>query len=626
MYFKVSWNQEFDDLMHHLWSKYGRDLFTLDGIGDQLDLHKFAKNFFKTDSTMADLSVDANANVVAKSVIEWNFEFPKPLQRYNSYYLLWKELREAFGLEVANNIIEDQLTGRLYINDFTDVGRPYCFNYSTYDVALSGLSMSKRMLIVPPKSLQSFIRQIEQFTVYAANSTLGATGLADFLIVASIYAKRILDSSVDGNIRVRYPWKYIEELLTSFVYTINWEFRGNQSPFTNISLYDRNFLEKLCPDYVLDGEAADPSIVSSMQNLFMKIMNTELDRSPLTFPVVTACMATDEENNILDKPFRNLVAERNMKYGFINMYYGKTSTLSSCCRLRSDQDNPYFNSFGAGSTKIGSLGVVTINLPRAAQEANGSIKEFLTILQERVIEAAYINECKRRIIDKRIEGGSMPLYTLGHMALSKQYSTAGFTGLYECVSNLGFDMLSEEGQNLASIILELMNDTNDILQDKFKSPHNMEQVPAESSAVKLAKKDSMLGYNDRWHIYSNQFIPLTAESNMLTRLELQGKFDGLCSGGAICHVNVGETIDDVNKMTALMDYAAKCGVVYWAVNYAIKRCENGHVWVGKEDICPACGEAVHSTTTRVVGFFTNVNNWNPERREYDWPDRQWYSI
>ena len=124
MYLKVSWDTDFDTLMMHLWSKYGRELFTMDGIGSQLDLHKFSKNFFNNSTTTADVSVDANSNVAAHTSIEYNYELSKPLKRYNSYFLLWKELKKSYGLEFANDVIEKQLTGEIYINDFSDVALP----------------------------------------------------------------------------------------------------------------------------------------------------------------------------------------------------------------------------------------------------------------------------------------------------------------------------------------------------------------------------------------------------------------------------------------------------------------------------------------------------------------------
>jgi len=598
-------------------------MFTIDGIGDQLDLNKFAKEFFKKDSPMADVSVDSNANVVSKSVIEFNFEFPKPLQRYNSYFLLWKEMKALYGLRIANEYIELQINGSIYINDFVDVGRPYCFNFSTYDIALSGLEMSSRMVIKRPKGLESFLRQVEQFTVYAANSTLGATGLADFLIVAAWFYDRMKEIGFDHKIAVVNPKCYLKEKLSSFIYTLNWEFRGNQSPFTNVSVYDDYFLKELAPDYVIDETAPTVESIKEVQRTFLMCMNEELHRSPLTFPVTTACMSVDKDGKIRDTAFKKMVALENLEHGFINFYYGDTATLSSCCRLRSEKNNEYFNSFGAGSTKIGSLGVVTLNLPRLAHASGGVLEVFIEKLKEYIKVASDINAAKRNIIQDRIKLGAMPLYSLGHMDLSKQYATVGVNGVNECLEILGLDVLKKSGQSFLSLMLDVINDENDAHQKRTHTPHNCEQVPAESSAVKLASKDKLLGYDFGYSIYSNQFIPLTTTTNIMTRLRIQGMFDKKFSGGAVCHVNLGSQIKEVDFLLDLMDYAAECGVVYWAVNYALKRCSLNHVFVDG-DHCPECGGSVAEVFTRVVGFFTNVRHWNPTRRRDDWPLREFY--
>lgn len=989
MYFKVSWEEEFDTLMMHLWGKYGKELFTLDGIGEQMDINKFSQDFFNQSTTTADVSVDGNANVSQRTSIEYNFELPKPLRRYNSYFLLWKQLRKEFGLELANRVIEAQLNGDIYINDFTDVALPYCFNYSVYDIAVDGLNgLSNRPIVTKPKSLDTFIRQVEQFMVVAANSTLGATGIATFLLVASHYVRQIMETGYDGHVkivdvepdldmeRVRI---YLKEKLTEFIYTVNWTFRGNQSPFSNLSVYDEGFLNSLCPEYVLFGRPADPEIVKFVQEVYLDAMNEELARTPLTFPVTTACFCTDEEGNIEDKDFMKFIAEKNLKYGFINIYCGKSSTLSSCCfsgdtpvltsdsngvftgtfkeladspyadhrtnftifhngswcrgklvklparpmykvttvngktlvvtdnhlhltdsgnketvslsvndylavnqrelceksrttdtltyeqgfliglyagdgsryrrtdcesftvtfslntgkkkvavekiqkaledwgiesninrnydgelmsvsiaskelyfltekyvlgncaqeksfsddvfltgkafrngivdgwylsdggnsnriysaspelirtgeilfttlgkmtridvsdrrgeveikgetfnrnfpvycirwydpshkrsvegvykivnntmyvkvqsvesveymdkyvycfemaneeepyftlpngiithncRLRSESDNPYFNSFGAGSEKIGSLGVVTANLPRAAMRAvaeseaqlDPEAKEeiFLGFVRELFDVECMVNKAKRSIIEKRVELGAAPLYTYGYMALNKQYSTFGVVGLNEAVSIMGYDILTNEGQEFVTRLLENVNDWILHAENQYKAPHNCEMVPAESSAIKLVQKDEMLGYDCGVPFYSNQFIPLIVKANMLDRIRLQGKFDRMFSGGAICHVNVSEEITDPQQIVDLIEYAAKQGVVYWAINYRICFCKNHHSWVATSK-CPVCGEEVAEEYTRVVGFLTNTKNWNKTRREHDWPNRQFYS-
>lgn len=132
MYLKTTYDQEFDDLMMHLTSKYPKKLFDLDGIGKQMDMSEFSKNFFASNVT-ADASIDANANCDDVSVIAYNTELPKPYFRMNSYYILWKELKRLYGLEVANNIIEMQLSGDIYIHDFHGVaaGMPYSYHYAT---------------------------------------------------------------------------------------------------------------------------------------------------------------------------------------------------------------------------------------------------------------------------------------------------------------------------------------------------------------------------------------------------------------------------------------------------------------------------------------------------------------
>lgn len=412
-------------------------------------------------------------------------------------------------------------------------------------------------------------------------------------------------------------------------------FISGNSPFSNVSVMDKYFLESLVPSYTIDGKAPEIETIQMLQEIFIDAMNDELSRSHLTFPVTTACFSVVskeeansdewkgfEQNEIKDKEFLKLIAEKNKKFGFINFYCGETSQLSSCCRLRSGTNNEYFNSFGAGSTKIGSLGVVTCNLPRLAMLSK-SKEVFLEKLEEMYDMTAKINNAKRNIIKKRIQRGAAPLYDLGIMDLSKQYSTFGVNGLTEALNILGYDILNEEGQNFVFEILKLINRKIDEANHTFKAPHNVEQVPAENSAVKLAEKDRYLNMDCSVPFYSNQFIPLTTNADVLERIELQGKFDKLFSGGAICHINVDQEITDTQKLIDLVEFAAKKGAVYFAINYKLHMCKNSHMWVGTEK-CPVCGEEWEDEITRVVGFFTNVKNWNKVRRESDWPNRQFY--
>ena len=786
---QISYDQEFVDLINSLKQKYPQELFDLDGIGKQLDIHQFSKEFFNAAKTAADCSVDSNSNVSGRDSIIYIHEVPKPIMKLNSYFNIWKQLKKEYGLETANKILEHQITGDIYINDAWNVLMPYCFNYSTYDIALEGLKMDDRLVIDPPKALHSFIRQVEQFTVYAANSTLGATGLADVLIVASWYVDRILETGKDHKIPLKKQdaWDYVREQLMSFIYTVNWRFRSAQSPFTNISIYDANFLRELVPSYVINDATPRYSTIKKVQELFLDCMNEVIERTAVTFPVVTACFSVGHGNSVRDQDFLRMIAEKNLKFGFINMYCGKTATLSSCCfsgnqevsvttdkfsgsfsfqeidellkkynidklwvrndksewkeceflkvpyqlsylyrieltngcilectpdhiwptwtgdketkdltendyiasayftevdyenkdlfrvnldsnqmyikiksidkykytekfvyclkmkdesypyfvlsngivthncRLRSDMENlGYQNAFGAGATKIGSLGVVTVNLPRIAYTSS-TVNEFIKKLKYYVNVCSKINYAKRQLIKKRIELGSLPLYSLGYMSLSRQYSTVGITGLYEAVKELGADITSKTGQDLVLKILNTINRENDKLQKELKIPHNVEQVPAENSAIKLAKKDKLMGYKVDCYFYSNQFIPLITGADLLDRIYLQGLFDEHFSGGAILHLNVAEQIDDVDDMVALIETACNQGVVYFAINYVLNKCQNNHITVGNTDICSICGEKIVDKLLRVVGFITSVSSWARERREHDFPNRQFYN-
>lgn len=628
MYFKTTYDAEFDDLYMHLKAKYPDKLFDLDGIGKQLDMSEFSKNFFSAKVT-ADVSIDANANVDDTSVIAYNTELPKPFLRINSYYILWKELKRLYGHEVANSIVEMQLTGDIYIHDFHGVGAgmPYCFNYSTYDIMMNGLPMVKKIKSAAPKYLYAFKSQLEQFTVIASNSTLGATGLADLLVVMSYYAKNIIETKSDAHFHFATEddcWTYIKENLISFIYTINQPMRANQSPFTNVSVYDRYFLESMCEDYIFpDGSSPDINLIQKLQDIYLGIINEELRRTALTFPVTTACFSVDSDHNIKDNNFLRFISEHNKEYGFINIYCGDSSTLSSCCRLRSARDNEYFNSFGSGASKIGSLGVCSINFPRLAIKYPEK-EDFLSKLKEMVEVCARVNNAKRKIVDKRIKNGNEPLYSLGFMDLSKQYSTVGVNGFNECIEILGENILEDGGQKLGLEILNVINTQNTKFQKQYDMPHNCEQVPGENMSIKMADKDKLLGYQDIYDIYSNQFIPLVTNADMLDRIKLQGMFDNHFSGGSICHLSVDTRIDKVEDIMELIRTTAKRGVVYFAINYVLSECQNGHMTVSNDNVCPVCGGEIVNKYTRVVGFLTNVKNWHKVRREKDFPNRQFY--
>jgi len=622
-----SYSDDFVNLMHALGEKYGNKIFDLDGIGSQLDFNNFRENFFGV-RVVADGSVDPNANVDDISPVTFTVEFSKPSERLDSYFVLYQELLNLTSKKDADEIIERQLIGDIYINDMHGISsrKPYCFNYATFDVLTMGLPMVSKVTSLPPKHLLAFRSQLEQFITIASNSTLGATGMADLLISMSYYMRHILETKSDAHfhfVSTEDCWEYFKQTLVSFIYTVNQPMRGNQSAFTNVSIYDRAFLESLVADIIFpDGTHPDVDLIMQMQDIYIDTMNEEMERTPITFPVTTLCLST--ENGIIkDEDFLKKVSPKAILYGFLNVYMGSSSTLSSCCRLRSSTKNEFFNSFGAGSSKIGSLGVVTINFPRLAYLSE-SDEDFETKLTHLIKITGIINQAKRNIVQAGIDSGRHPLYNLGFMDLDKQYSTTGVNGFYECLDILGHNILTEDGQDYAVHLMQLINSVIDEMQDKYHKPFNTEQIPGENTSIKFCKKDKYLGYDLGLELYSNQFVPLTSDVSMLDRIIIQGKLDKFFSGGSVLHLNVDTIIENPDDFVDLVKFCAKSGVVYFAINYLLNKCENDHMTIGLYDKCPKCGAPIIGKYTRVVGFLTEVSNWHKVRREKDFPNRRFY--
>ena len=638
-----SFQPEFKECLANIERKYGFELFQISGIGTQLDVNNFAKEFFGRKTNTADVSVDSNSNVSLKNTIIFDQEMSKPLKLIYSYYRMWKGLKKKFGLEYANEAVRKQLTGEIYINDFHGFGSNlyYCYNYSTLDTAHKGIPKGiDAEMSRPTKYLNTFMEHLQLFCIHAGNSSLGAVGLADLLLTMSAYAKRVL--TVRGDQHVNFVseedcWTYIKEKMTNFIYFLNQPNRVVQSLFSNVSIYDDNFLDTLLDYYFIEADDtmyfAEKDIVKRIQIMFLETMNEVMEQRITTFPVVTACFSLDDERNIQDESFLNTVLELDKKFRFVNLYAGATSTLSSCCRLRSDKTNKYMNSLGSGSTKIGSLGVCTQNLPRLAFKANGSIEAFKDMLRENIIMSQRINGVKRSIIKNAVDKNMIPVYNLGYVDLKTQYSTTGVVGIYEALQTLGYDIKSEQGEKLAEEILKFIGEVTDECSEEQKAPCNVEQIPAENVAVKLAKKDRLLGYNDKYDIYSNQYVPLKDnDADMFTRIRLVANLDKYMSGGSILHININEDNVSTGTLVDLAKAMFKQGVVYFAFNKLLAECcDCNHVFTTDKEtfdknevVCPKCGSHNTECALRIVGFIRKFSSWSSERRA-EGRQRKFYS-
>ena len=305
--------------------------------------------------------------------------------------------------------------------------------------------------------------------------------------------------------------------------------------------------------------------------------------------------------------------------------------LTHNCRLLSDTTklDAFINSIGGTALSIGSVKVNTINLMRIAYESNKDQDKYLEILRQRTELCCQVLDVQRHIIKRNIEKGLLPNYSEGGIEMEKQYSTCGILGLYEVIEYFGFTRTDEfgnvyykkEGIEFSSKIFEVLNEVKDNFTDEYS--FNIESVPAERAAVVLCQKDNLIYEKKDKFIYSNQWIPLSAKCTINEKLRLSAILDAKCSGGAIAHINLEKNFPNTDAAWDMLNYIASMNVLYFAFNTRINECINHHGFVGT-DICPICGEGVHDTYQRIVGFLEPRRSYSEDRKkEYD--SRQWYN-
>lgn len=303
------------------------------------------------------------------------------------------------------------------------------------------------------------------------------------------------------------------------------------------------------------------------------------------------------------------------------------------CRLKSDiRELGYFNSIGGTALKVGSVKVSTINLARLALE-NKTEEEYLKALAYETELDLIALDCVRHIIKRNVEKGLLKNFSYGIIDFEHLYNTIGFIGIFETMRSFGYTKRDEFGNTYytpeASAFGEKIFKTMRAVADKFIERYNCdymintEQIPGESAAAKLMKKDKFFYGNDvidDLPLYGNQFIPLGIKTTFQERIRIASEFDKYCNGGSIVHANTDAPFDSFDKAWKMMNYIADQGVTYYAFNTKIQACEDNHAFYGTT--CPVCGKPVDSEYTRIVGFYTNVKTYSKERKN-EFKMRRW---
>lgn len=436
--------------------------------------------------------------------------------------------------------------------------------------------------------------------------------------------------------------KEIENDFQSFVHSVNHLSRNAmESPFTNISVFDRAKLDKFLDDDNMGWMFAEKpkyysikhwkkymiDYIMELQHIYMNFFEKGdplHDGRPYRFPITTTNIAKEKKNDkwsIIDNRFVDDICHRDI-YRY-NIMVSEGSKVASCCRLVNDAElfelGGQSNSFGGSAISLGSHRVVTLNFNRMALEAT-SYENYYEILQSRIIDASNILISHRNLLKALTEKGLHPFISNGWLDLNKMFSTFGIMGLYESKKTLESKFGITEDSTEKS--LKFLNSEARRLSIEKHNVFNIEQIPGEQISVKLSKIDKMLYGEDKvpYVLYSNQFVPLWEDATVIERMEIDGKYNSLLTGGGISHINTGEkTTYSQNKQ--LVTKSIECGCEHFAITIVYSECENNHNSLGDFDICPVCKERIVEKYQRVVGFFTPVSSWNKERREWEFPRR-----
>ena len=645
-----SYADEFDALIKRLKEKYGNSLFDIEGIGQQLDLDWYNKQFFKSQY-ISDATIDSNANVRAKHMGIYFAEAFKPFTKLNSLYVIWKELRDAFGLERANEFFEEQLKGGIYVHDSASTAYlNYCFAFTLRKIVEEGLVFIDTIKSEPAQHADTFIQHVIQFVMFSSNQMSGAVGLPDFFIWLWYFVKKDYPAFMN----MVGAQKKIHQLFQIFTYSINQPIRGSQqSPYVNLTYLDRNYIKA-----IFEGEKyPDGTYITNytediigLQKMYWTWIAKERERQMFTFPVLSASLLY-KKGKFIDENSARFINKHNLKWQDTNWYISDSvDSVSSCCRLTSSISNLNFslsadtepdklkgnvNSIGGSDLNIGSFKVVTLNIPQIAYLSEGDMDKFFNILNHKldlILDTLFII---RQILKERIAQGVLPLYEKKLLLLERQYGTIGFTGMWEALEILGKTQITMSGKQYTAQGKELVDKILDKIQEKidegfkkYKFTFNTEQVPAEQAAVKLAQKDAVLFSGNSLYInyplYSNQWTPLTADVNVLDRIRYSAKWDKKVSGGAILHVNINSPFETEEESWNMVNLIANSGVIYFAFNQRISVCENKHSFIG--NVCPICGMPKADEYLRIVGYLVPISTFNKVRKEVEYPNRKFYQV
>ena len=626
-------SRDFERCLEDLKKKYGEDFEYINGLHpSQLDFSEFIENFVDKD-TLADASIDPNANANHKDIRSFMTEKAKSEDKLFGLNKIFMTIKKQWGLRTAKQWLEQEFSKGFYLNDSTTASYfPYCWANDLTRLAKEGLFFLGGYNNQAPQHLTTYFDDVIEFVSFLSNRQSGAVGLPNVLVWAWYFCKK----DVENGYCMKDPAYYARQQFQKFIYRLNQPFlRIDQSAFTNVSIFDRPYLESLFGGMEFpDGTFAIDHIeeLIGFQKVFMEVVSEIRETNMFTYPVLTFSLYY-KDGKFQDEEFARWASDHNIKWSDSNFFVSDNiGVLSNCCRLLSDTQklDAFINSIGGTALSVGSCRVSTINLVRIAYESKLNKKKYLDILRDRVTLDCKALTSMRHIIQRNIEKGLLPNYQDGAVELDKQFCTIGGIGMYEVMDlfglinedDMGNKSYSDEAVEFATAILDTINDVKDNFPCDFS--FNLEMIPAENCAGVICTADNLLYEQDKYFIYSNQWIPLMEKCTIQEKCRLGSLFDKKCGGGCIAHIDVESRFPNEESAWDMLNYVASQGVIYFAFTTKISVCKDRHAFMGTTT-CPICGEPIADTYSRVVGFYTPVSSYQKIRKR-EFSQRKWYDV
>lgn len=500
----------------------------------------------------------------------------------------------------------------------------YCAGWSLRQLITEGFGgVVNKINSKPAKHLSTLVSQMVNFLGTMQNEWAGAQAFSSFDTYLAPFVK------IDN-----MTFEQVKQNIQSFVFSINTPSRwGSQAPFTNITLDWTPPSDLKNKEAIVGGKKMDftysecQAEMDIVNKAFLEVMmEGDADGRGFAYPIPTYNITEDFN---WDSENADLLFEMTAKYGtpnfqnFLNSDLNPEDVRSMCCRLQLDKRELRKRGgglFGADEF-TGSIGVVTINLPRIGYLAN-SKKEFFERLDNLMDKSRDSLELKRKIINQLMEQGLFP-YTKRYLQhFNNHFSTIGLNGMNECCLNfLGKNIASEEGAALTLEVLEHMLERIKDYQEETGNLYNLEATPAEGTSYRLAKIDKekypdiiSSGKDNPFYTNSTQ-LPVDYTADVFEALEMQEPIQSKYTGGTNFHVFLGENIDDVQTCKNLVKKIAyNYKLPYYTLSPTFSICEDHGYIKGEEFDCPSCGKGTE-VYTRIVGYYRPVKNWNKGKKE-----------